>query len=300
MIDQAIFTSVRGREMDGYQVAVASSGVSAEEAKELAMWGPAHDSLLHPRPGARSINFHPLESGRFCISLTTALGAEYSGRGGCQVYTHSLLVDSQQLRQFACDPFRLIDAAMAGGRVPAPAEVPKSLAPFSLIGGAAAVNATLLTRLLRQVEPLALGRLLSATLGEQPMAVVSRTPSRLLFAGLLNLLPVECRSEVSFTTGLRHSPRRPYQLVSLPEDASELRRAPQSLPFAVIDLASEPAPGGAGHPWADYVVSVLKQNHLPEFAAALRLRRPELTFEGLDDLADSLAPATLPATSRVD
>ena len=293
MLDQAIFTSVRGRQMDGYQLAVASPGVSAEEAKELSIWGPAHDSLLDERSGARSINFHRLESGRFCISLTTALGAEYSGRGGCQVYTHSLLAPPEDLLQFANDPFRLLDAALAGGRIQPSEALPKSLEAFSLVGGATAVNETLVTRLVRQVGPCALGRLAAAALGDVPVAVASQAPARLLFAGLLNLLPVECRVEFSFTTGLRHSPRRPYRLVSLSPDALELRRASPNLPFVPIDLDSENDPAGTDHPWAELLAALLEQNRVPQFAAALRTPRPGLTASHLAEAAGELGSSTL-------
>ncbi len=39
-----------------------------------------------------SINFHRLPSGAFCISRTTPSGLEYSGRGGCAIYTQCLIV----------------------------------------------------------------------------------------------------------------------------------------------------------------------------------------------------------------
>ena len=44
-VQQAIFTSVRRNGRDGYQLVAASPGVSDPAQRELAIWGPSHDSL---------------------------------------------------------------------------------------------------------------------------------------------------------------------------------------------------------------------------------------------------------------
>ena len=117
-LDQAIFTSVKSSRLDGYQLAAASSGVTDAIAQELMVWGPAHDSLWDTRRDARSINFHPLASGEYCLSCTTLAGAEYSGRGGGRVYTQMFLVPRDVLTRFA--PRSISRAAGAGRCWPAP------------------------------------------------------------------------------------------------------------------------------------------------------------------------------------
>jgi hypothetical protein len=100
-LTQAIFTSTKGSRLDGYQLAGRSPGVSEAIAKELTTWGPAHDSLWDTRQDARSVNFHPLSTGDYCLSCTTVGGAEYSGRGGWRIYTQMFLLPAEALTRFA-------------------------------------------------------------------------------------------------------------------------------------------------------------------------------------------------------
>src|SRR4051812_38066213 len=96
-LEQAIFTSIQSSRLDGYQLAAVSSGITPEQAKELTVWGPAHDSAWDTRRDARSINFHPISDGTFCLSCTVLAGAEYSGRAGGRVYTQMFLVSREAL-----------------------------------------------------------------------------------------------------------------------------------------------------------------------------------------------------------
>src|SRR5215211_7377486 len=114
-LEQAVFTSIRGGRMDGYQLAARSGGISEALAKELTGWGPAHDSLWDTRRDARTVNFHPLSTGDFCLGWTSIAGAEYSGRGGGRVYTQMFVLPHEALLRFACDPFLVLRALSAAG-----------------------------------------------------------------------------------------------------------------------------------------------------------------------------------------
>jgi hypothetical protein len=61
------------------------------------------------------VNFQPLPGGRFALSRTCAGAAEYSGRGGFQLYTHFLIVDEPALRAAGSQPFALYRDAIAMG-----------------------------------------------------------------------------------------------------------------------------------------------------------------------------------------
>src|SRR5687767_2038023 len=126
-LEQAVFTSIKGPRLDGYQLAGASSGIAGELAKELTVWGPAHDSLWDTRQDARSINFHPLSTGDYCLSSTTLAGEEYSGRGGGRVYTQMIVVPRDLLPRFANDPFLILRALAASGRLVVHESVPEKL-----------------------------------------------------------------------------------------------------------------------------------------------------------------------------
>ena len=116
-VEQAIFTSCRTPRMDGYQLVAASRGITNEQADELSAWGPAHDSLLRTDARGGSINFHLLHDGVACVSKSLPAGAEYSGRSGPKVYTICLLVTPDLFARFANQPFRILDAAAAGGHL---------------------------------------------------------------------------------------------------------------------------------------------------------------------------------------
>src|SRR5437868_8956366 len=133
-IEQAIFTSVQSTRLDGYQLAVTSSGITAEQAKELMTWGPAHDSLWDTRRDARSVNFHPLGGDRFCLSCTTLAGEEYSGRGGGRIYTQMFVLPREALAPFVNDPFLVLRALAASGRLLVLDRIPNTLASVPLVG----------------------------------------------------------------------------------------------------------------------------------------------------------------------
>ena len=64
-------------------------------------------------------------------------------------------------------------------------------------------------------------------------------PPERLFSGLIDLLEVPQRASVSFTTGLKHSSRRPFRLLALPRDNQIRRRVVKSSGTMMLDLAEE-------------------------------------------------------------
>jgi len=236
-LEQAIYTSVRSDRLDGYQLAAASAGVGAEWAQALSGWGPAHDSLWSAEPGASSVNFHSLRGERFCISRTTLSGAEYSGRGGGRVYTQMLVVPPESLERFAWDPFLILQAVEAAGRLVIYDLVPASL-PAIPLPGRAGPPADLLLAIIEQVGAETIGEIAAALKAKPPVAVITDLPVQRLFQAVLHqLLPTE-RREVSFTTGLRPSPRRPLRLSFLPADPALVRQSQRRDGGRVIEAFS--------------------------------------------------------------
>src|SRR3954447_470873 len=139
-LEQAIFTSIKGPRLEGYQLAAKSGGIDGELEKELAAWGPAHDSLWDTRHDARSVNFHPLTSGDYCLSCTTLAGGEYSGRSGGRVYTQMFVLRPALLQRFVSDPFLVLRALSAAGRLVAHDDLPTQLPTVPLLGRSGAVD----------------------------------------------------------------------------------------------------------------------------------------------------------------
>jgi hypothetical protein len=113
--EQAVFTSLPRRGLEGYHLVSRSRGVGEPDGQDLTRWAPSHGALMVDGSNRISVNFHPLPSGRFALSRTCAGPPEYSGRGGQQLYTHFLIVDDAVLQAAGFQPFFLYRDAMALG-----------------------------------------------------------------------------------------------------------------------------------------------------------------------------------------
>jgi hypothetical protein len=236
-VEQAIFTSIRGERLDGYQLAAMSSGVDAELARRLTPWGPAHDSLLDPSPGAVSINFHPLDEAWFVLSRTVRQGDEYSGRGGGRIVTHFFLLVRETLERFANYPLAVLRALVAAGRTRLPDPIPNRLLSFTLAGRAN--NPFAGGKEEEEVDPQALTALADLVRRESPASVVCSEPAETWLRALFAQLEPEQRLQASFTTGLRPTACRPFLISVVPDDPALLRQS-QRTGGTVVHL-SQPA-----------------------------------------------------------
>ncbi len=138
-VEQAIFTSQRGERMAGYQLTSRSPGIDDETALQLSNWGPAHDAL-ETRLARSSTSLFLLGGDRVCLSLTQLAGAEYSGRGGGRVYTHSFVLPLAALGPFHFNPFQILRAFRGAGRTQPRRDPPEILESFQLVGRASRSN----------------------------------------------------------------------------------------------------------------------------------------------------------------
>jgi hypothetical protein len=284
-VEQAIFTSAQTERATGYHLVAVSPGVSEADRRELSIWGPSHDSLLDPGSGAASLNFHPLGSGAFCVSRSTPAGWEYSGRGGRRVYTHCLIVPPDVLARFANHPFAVVRAAVAAGAMEVHDEVPARLAPLELAGRSPAVDQTRLGRLAAQLGPRRLALLMQAAAESACLAVGGIVGADRLMAGILDCLPPECRTAVSFSTGLKFSSRRPFRVVALPDDAAERRWLLHQPGMVVLDLADPHCEATAlMDGWARLIERAIALGRTPLLAAQLSKHRGDLTPRDLPAL----------------
>ncbi len=239
LVQQAIFTSVRSGRNEGYQIAASSPGISAAELRELAHWGPSHDSLYTSIPAVESVNFQRMENGRYCVSQTVLAGREYSGRGGERVYTQLFLVPEELMRRFSNSPFRVMEALEASGRFTVWKNVPRRLDPLPLVGRASFANVANLEYVNRKLGPHKLASLVCAAEKTPFLGVSSTVIGRRLFSALLDLLPPPNRLDFSLATGLKVTASRPYRLSILPPDREEYRRAIRQVRLTVLDLTKD-------------------------------------------------------------
>jgi hypothetical protein len=186
--------------------------VGDAEARALASWAPSHGGLIVDRNNRISVNFHPLPGGRFALARTCAGPAEYSGRGGQQLYTHSLIVDGPILEAVGFQPFALYRDAIAMGYLLYQPDPTEALEPVSLSGLHPRRDAGYWADLAAELGLPAL-----SPLREQ---LVSGRPLRFAFAGertvlaecLIGILPPESVRRTSFSTSLVPSAARPFVL----------------------------------------------------------------------------------------
>ncbi len=288
LLEQAIFTSIKSRQQEGYQLAACSPGVSSDMAKELTQWGPAHDSLTINTFGATSINFHPLSLDSYCISKTTAAGEEYSGRGGARIYTQMIIVSHEALARFSYQPLAIVEALTASGSLDVLEKVPPQLPTLSLIGKASLMQPLRIAEVVGELGIERTLHFLQRALTCPRLAVRSVVPLERLFSVLLMLVPLRFRTEFSFSTGLRVSPRRPFRLLALSPDTTEQRNVERSSGARLLDLTRPDMPplerlsGG----WAYLLRDVIESRHLAVLPELLRRANryddPELS---LDDVA---------------
>ena len=291
-IEQAIFTSAQTNRLDGYQLAVHSGGIDDADLRELQAWGPSHDSLLESGEDAVSINFHKLPSGAYCVSKTTPAGSEYSARTGPKVYTQCLVVPPEVLARFANNPFALLTAAFAQGSLKVYDPLPETLEPFRLSGKAATVDQALLAQLLSEPGASWLGALVEAAITSPSLALIAGSQGIRLINGILNCLPPECRTEFSFCTGLKHSPRRPFRILCLGDDPNDQRRILRQLDTTVLELSGKPPKKyTAASGWSGLISLTIASGRSAFLAQQLAQPRPELTLGELAELGDQLLKA---------
>lgn len=285
LVEQAIFTSARTSRLDGYQLVAVSPGVTDDDARELATWGPAHDSLIQDETHETSTNFHPLGPHKYCVARTMLGGAEYSGRRGRQVYTHSLIIKKRDFVRFHNNPFELLIAALAREDVRPQDNYPNDLPVLRLLPSGDAVSA----RMIVEHRDDTTLRKLVAWFQEgltQDRLILSGYEDDGEFSQFFNLLPVAARPWFSFSTRLKYSTGRKFRMIGLADDVEEQRRAVRLEGIPHLSLADPPHGNDARrHPWAELVQAALRVSAVDRIAELisqlpLNLTEPDLIETG--------------------
>jgi hypothetical protein len=210
--EQAIFTSLPRRGRGGYHLVSRSRGLDDDEVQALTRWAPSHGALIVDGRNRTSVNFHPLPGGRFALSRTCAGPAEYSGRGGCQLYTHFLIVDDPALQAVGFQPLALYRHAMAMGYLlyqPDPVEV---LEPVLLSRLHTRRDASFWTDRAIELALPALEPLRNHLESGSPLRFAYPGDRTALAECLIGILPPESVRLTSFSTSLAPSSARPFAL----------------------------------------------------------------------------------------
>ena len=238
-VEQALLSST---ENDGpsCRVVSAGKGLCKADLRELAAWGPDCDALVDGGAEASSLNFHPLPSGAYCVSLTRPAGPTTSAGGRTGLWTQCLIVPPEVLARFANDAFALARAARAAGAWQEVDNASRRLEGLRLPGEARPVDAALLCGLAARPGPDWMAALVQASLDWVSIGIHGGPHAEQVIAGLIQCFPPGCRTEFSFSTGLRFSPQRPQRIVAVPPELDEQQRLEQLYNVCVLRLAELP------------------------------------------------------------
>jgi hypothetical protein len=148
---------------------------------------------------------------------------------------------------------------------------------------------------------------MEAAVNTQPVVLIGVRKPEATVAGILNLLPLSSRGELSFATGLKYSPRRPFHLLIATEESAELRRLYRQHLITVIDVSppvgaqasvgvpAAAGPIGSGRPsatspsgWGGYIADCLQHDALAMILEQLRDRQEGLHLSNLNELGEHL------------
>jgi len=235
LVDQAVFTSVRGPVAEGYRIVAATANVTPAERAEITRRSPSHGSLSDDQPLATALSAYPLDSGRYCVAVSRPAGIEHTGRGGQRVCTHIAVLDDDAFRAFACNPAAVHAALCQADGPKETAPTPPRLGPLRLSapppivsGSQGGIGTDWLLCLTR------------AVLRSERLIVAGATEETAALNALVVSLPLALRRELSVSCGLRYAASRRLQLNFVGRDNGDLQRAVRGQPIQLYDIASTP------------------------------------------------------------
>ncbi len=230
---QAIFTSVRTPMGEGYRIIAASRGLRAEEKQAITRLSPSHNGLCDcgASPG---VAFYGLPTGRLCVALSCAAGAEHTGRGGQRIYTHNVVIEADDLPDWGYSPFNILRAMIHAGLMNPQLKPPAALDELELERHAFAHKTA-------QLAPHPAigtgcgGHILERLLEHQKVVLNIENAWCDSAEALLLGVPGPMREKVSFAAGLQFSISRSHDLTLLadPKGAIKTKVAGQPVEYVV-------------------------------------------------------------------
>ncbi|HTU24910.1 MAG TPA: hypothetical protein VMF30_05910 [Pirellulales bacterium] len=242
LVQQAVFSAGHRRQREGFHLVGRSAGLSRVDAQLLVRRLPWCDALSPPGRTAAAIGYFELSDEMVCVSRTMRLSGGPVSRGlgageGAQLLTHCLVVPRVLFAWFANDPFAILRAVSASGYVLAHEPAGGKLQPIRLAGRGPVVDHILLENLRRHPGARQMAALVHEAV-ENPRLILVGARAEELLSGLVSLLPVEERTNYSFSIGLRPSLRRPVRIVAVPECTLQIERFAQQCRYKVLKAGS--------------------------------------------------------------
>ncbi|MBX3438740.1 MAG: hypothetical protein KF861_14695 [Planctomycetaceae bacterium] len=237
LVEQALFTSAQTQNARGYHLVARSPGVPDQLARTLAVWGPTHDSLLGKEVDFQSLNYLPAADEWAAVSRTVYGQSEYSSRGGFRVETNLILLRREQLRGYGFNPLAFARTVLALGhlrlRKNAAVDLDRVELPQSSL-------ACLYGDQESNTEPSPLVSAILERLRHERVAVIGDVDAESIVSSVLARLPERSRASLSYTTGLKPTLHRRFDLQFHPAADKHARRELEAAGIACLD-ASDPS-----------------------------------------------------------
>lgn len=273
LIEQALWiTDEQGRD-----TLVASPGLGADCSDRLKAWRRERGRLIDEDSGS-SIDFFRVP-GAYAIVETFA---RQDAPRECRSLSRALIVPEAVFARFANNPFAVLDAAYAQGLLSARPLLHDVLPSFTLSGRAEAFDRVGLGSMLFEPGCDAFALLVDRLVRDRQLALPAGAAAVRLMSALVQCIPVECRPELTFSTGFDATGCWSTAVRAAPPLSAP---APAEMPTSSIEQGN----------WSRLVEQVLDEGLLAWFSAALRVRRPGLSWAMLDALADELKGQLIPS-----
>lgn len=230
-VEQALFTSAQTRHARGYHLVARSPGVTDQLAQILSMWGPTHDSLLGTHIHSESLNYFAVDDEWGVLSRTVYGQSEYSGRGGFRVETNLLVLRREQLSGYGSNPLALGRTVLALGHLRLRSTPLSQLEPIEL------PRSSLCSEHPPRNDdsPRELTEAILDKIRDHRVAVIGASNPLSVVSSVLDRLPARSRASFSFTTGLKPSLHRRFDLHFLAAAEKQSRRELDAAAIVCID-----------------------------------------------------------------
>lgn len=244
-VEQAVFASSGRGNIKGYQLVARSAGVDRSTAQTLCRWAPTQ--VPSDDPNDWTINYFPIDEELVAVSRTVLGGPEYSGRGGTQVVTVSLILRDVVFQAYSCNPMLVARTAMAIGLLRLPLHLEHDQFPLAKLPGQPLVQPRSIPETAdgahdSDIQLRLLTELVEAIRNEQRVAVIGADCATEFVERLVPKLPTEIRRRFSFTTGLSPSVRRPFQAHFLADTDLVRQRTLEAQNITRFDITARSKP----------------------------------------------------------
>lgn len=205
IVEQAVFSSARSSQCQGYHLVARSVGIDEATAAVLTRWSPSVGGLIEGVD--ESLNWFPVNDQRVALSRSVFGGPEYSRRGGLQVVTNMIVCDRDSLAGYSQNPLALATVAMRNGGLLLQTGLKRRLETLEL------PDRTVLGSQQLNIDALASVNEVAQAVRFSGQVAVTGVRSPMRFLSDLSLeLPEQDARRFSFTTGLAPAGQRPFSL----------------------------------------------------------------------------------------